>query len=62
MFCPSIKVAAPETPSAAAFKRRRADDESQWGIRSDVTCPEYKAKDPELTARDGSEYVSAELA
>ena len=34
-------------------KRRRCDDESQWGIRSNVNCPEYKAK--ELTARDGSE-------
>ena len=34
MFSPSVKIATPETPSAAAFKWKRADDESQWGIRS----------------------------
>ena len=50
---PSIRIATPETPSAGAFKRKRADDQSQWGTRSDVSSAAYKAK--ELTARDGSE-------
>jgi hypothetical protein len=53
MFSPSTKVATPETPSAGAFKRQRADDGRQWGTRSDVSSAAYKAK--ELTARDGSE-------
>ena len=53
MFSPSTKVATPETPSAAAMKRKRADDGKQWGTRSDVNSAAYKAK--ELTARDGSE-------
>jgi hypothetical protein len=55
MFSPSTKVATPETPSAAAMKRKRkrSDDGRQWGIRSDVSSAAYKAK--ELTARDGSE-------
>ena len=55
MFSPSTKVATPETPSAAAMKRKRkrSDDGRQWGIRSDVNSAAYKAK--ELTARDGSE-------
>ena len=50
---PTVRVATPETPSAAAFKRKRADDGKQWGTRSDVNSAAYKAK--ELTARDGSE-------
>ena len=50
---PTIRVATPETPSAAAFKRKRSDDGKQWGTRSDVNSAAYKAKD--LTARDGSE-------
>ena len=50
---PTTRVATPETPSAAAFKRKRSDDGRQWGIRSDVNSAAYKAK--ELTARDGSE-------
>ena len=55
MFSPSTKIATPETPSAAAMKRKRkrSDDGRQWGIRSDVNSAAYKAK--ELTARDGSE-------
>jgi len=55
MFSPTIRVVTPETPSAGAFKRKRKrrDDERQWGIKSDVNSAAYKAK--ELTARDGSE-------
>ena len=52
MFSSSLKIATPETPSASAFKRKRTDDERQWGIRSDVNSAAYKAK--ELTTRDGS--------
>ena len=50
---PTIRVATPETPSAAAFKRKRSDDGKQWDTRSDVNSAACKAKD--LTARDGSE-------
>ena len=52
---PTVRVATPETPSAAAFrrKRKRSDDGRQRSIRSDVNSAAYKAK--ELTARDGSE-------
>ena len=52
---PTTRVATPETPSTAAFKRKRerSDDGRQWGIRSDVNSAAYKAK--ESTARDGSE-------
>jgi hypothetical protein len=53
VLSPTVRVATPETPSAAAFKRKRADDGKQWGTRSDVNSAAYKAK--ELTARDGSE-------
>ena len=52
---PTTRGATPETPSAAAFKRKRkrSDDGGQWGIRSNVNSAAYKAKG--LTARDGSE-------
>jgi hypothetical protein len=46
-------VATKDSPSAGAFKRKRADDGKQWGTRSDVNSAAYKAK--ESTARDGSE-------
>ena len=35
MFSPSVRMATPETPSAGAFKRKRADDGRQWAIRSE---------------------------
>ena len=59
MFSPSVRMATPETPSASAFKRKRADDGRQWAIRSDVNSAAYKAKD--LTARDGSEMCECGL-
>ena len=49
MFSPSTKMATPETPSAGALirKRKRRDDERQWGIRSDVKVhPERDDEDP----------------
>ena len=59
MFSSSVRVATPETPSASAFKRERANDGRQWAIRSDVNSAAYKAKD--LTARDGSEMCECGL-
>ena len=52
---PTIRVATPETPSAAAFKRKRSDDGRQWGTHSDVSSRSAAYKAKELTARDGSE-------
>ena len=44
---PTIRVATPETPSAAAPKRGRSDDGGQCGTCSDVSSAAYKAKDRE---------------
>ena len=42
---PKHVVATTDSPSAGAFKRKRADDGKQWGTRSDVNSAAYKAKE-----------------
>ena len=46
---PTVRIATPETPSAKAMtrKRKRRDDERQWGIKSDIQeHPDRDAMDP----------------
>jgi hypothetical protein len=46
---PTVRIATPETPSAAAMtrKRKRRDDERQWGIKSDIQeHPDRDGMDP----------------
>ena len=46
---PTVRVATPETPSAGALKRKRKrrDDEKQWGIKSDIQeHPDRDGMDP----------------
>ena len=49
VLSPTTRVATPETPSAGAFKRKRKrrDDERQWGIKSDIQeHPDRDGMDP----------------
>ena len=46
---PTVRIATPETPSAGALKRKRKrrDDEKQWGIKSDIQeHPDRDGMDP----------------
>ena len=59
MFSPSVRMATPETPSAGAFKRKRADDGRQWAIRSERDGRQERQL--EWEARDGSEMCECGL-
>ena len=59
MFSPSVRMATPETPSAGAFKRTRADDGRQWAIRSERDGRQERQL--EWEARDGSEMCECGL-
>ena len=56
MFSPSVRMATPETPSAGAFKRKRADDGRQWAIRSERDGRQERQL--EWEAREGSEMYT----